>query len=65
MIYFLDNCVPPSTITGPSAPRSSTITGLSAPPSSTGTGPSAPLSIPSGKLKKEAVLKMLPEFKVY
>ena len=57
MIYFLDNGVPPSTVTGPSAPPSSTVTGLSAPPSSTGTGPSVPLSTPSGKLKKETDMK--------
>ena len=52
-------------VTGPSAPRSSVIPGPSAPPSSSGTGPSVPLSIPSGKLKKETVLKMLPDIKVY
>ena len=54
MIHFLDNGVAPRTVTGPSAP-----------PSSTGTGPSVPLSIPSAKLKKETVLKMLPDIKVY
>ena len=53
MIYFLDNGVSPSTVTGPSVPPSNTATGPSAPPSSTITGPSVPPSTPSGKLKKE------------
>ena len=44
MIHFLDNAVPPSTVTGPSAPPSSTVVGPSAPPSSTVVGPSAPPS---------------------
>ena len=62
LIHFLDNAVPPSTVTGPSAPPSSTVVGPSAPPSSTVIGPSAPPSstvvgpvppsTPLGKLKK-------------
>ena len=44
LIHFLDNAVPPSTVTGPSAPPSSTVVGPSAPPSSTVVGPSAPPS---------------------
>ena len=57
MIYFLENGVPPSTVTGPLAPSSSTVTGSSVSPSSTGTGLSVPPSILSGKLKKETAME--------
>ena len=61
-------CVPPSTVSAPSAPSSSTVTGASAPPSSTvtdlsasyssaRTGLSVPPSTLLGKLKKKTVME--------